>query len=275
MDKITVSSGKMGMGYLHFDFDNKHIIFDRESAQSILALSSNKKVNFSEITGIELRAPSMMTTGGYVMFIIHNFRYKLNNNFPFRFSVDKSNFSQLERVLNTLSNEIGVAIKGKNGYSATEKEYLGEYEIEQDNPENVRVKDIEYRKRCNVCGHIFCYNEADIKKNQSNAKAAVLSSIGGIGGALGGAYAASAVNNSNAQNSLDKIVDFNRCPKCNSTKLSILSEEEFKNISAQNNAVPQSSSSAADELKKFKELLDMGVITQEEFDAKKKQLLGL
>ena len=34
-------------------------------------------------------------------------------------------------------------------------------------------------------------------------------------------------------------------------------------------------SSAADELKKFKELLDMGVITQEEFDAKKKQLLGL
>ena len=33
--------------------------------------------------------------------------------------------------------------------------------------------------------------------------------------------------------------------------------------------------SAAEELKKFKELLDMGAITQEEFDAKKKQLLGL
>ena len=33
--------------------------------------------------------------------------------------------------------------------------------------------------------------------------------------------------------------------------------------------------SDADELKKFKELLDMGIITQEEFDAKKKQLLGL
>lgn len=36
--------------------------------------------------------------------------------------------------------------------------------------------------------------------------------------------------------------------------------------------IPQSK---ADELKKFKELLDSGVITQEEFDAKKKQLLGL
>ena len=37
-----------------------------------------------------------------------------------------------------------------------------------------------------------------------------------------------------------------------------------------NNAV-----SEADELKKYKELLDSGIITQEEFDAKKKALLGL
>lgn len=33
--------------------------------------------------------------------------------------------------------------------------------------------------------------------------------------------------------------------------------------------------SVADELKKFKELADMGVISQEEFEAKKKQLLGI
>ena len=33
--------------------------------------------------------------------------------------------------------------------------------------------------------------------------------------------------------------------------------------------------SNADELKKYKDLLDSGVITQEEFEAKKKQLLGL
>lgn len=38
---------------------------------------------------------------------------------------------------------------------------------------------------------------------------------------------------------------------------------------------PVLASSPADELKKYKELLDMDVITQEEFDAKKKQLLGL
>lgn len=44
--------------------------------------------------------------------------------------------------------------------------------------------------------------------------------------------------------------------------------------SPQANTIIQQASTA-DELKKFKELLDMGIITQEEFDAKKKQLLGL
>ena len=38
---------------------------------------------------------------------------------------------------------------------------------------------------------------------------------------------------------------------------------------------PAPTSSTADELKKFKDLLDAGIITQEEFDVKKKQLLGL
>ena len=53
-----------------------------------------------------------------------------------------------------------------------------------------------------------------------------------------------------------------------------LSDEEWESDQA---AAQQSSqqTSAADEIKEFKELLDMGAITQEEFDAKKKQLLGL
>lgn len=40
-------------------------------------------------------------------------------------------------------------------------------------------------------------------------------------------------------------------------------------------SIQQAPQSNADELKKYKELLDNGIITQEEFDAKKKQLLGL
>lgn len=48
-----------------------------------------------------------------------------------------------------------------------------------------------------------------------------------------------------------------------------------KNSAPAATTVVVNNASAADELKKFKELLDCGIITQEEFDAKKKQLLGL
>ena len=54
-------------------------------------------------------------------------------------------------------------------------------------------------------------------------------------------------------------------------------EEQILKLS-QNKAgttVVQQAASPAEELKKMKELLDMGIITQEEFNAKKKQLLGL
>ena len=50
---------------------------------------------------------------------------------------------------------------------------------------------------------------------------------------------------------------------------------EEKIINKSNKTQIVQTASDADELKKFKELLDSGIITQEEFDAKKKQLLGL
>jgi hypothetical protein len=49
--------------------------------------------------------------------------------------------------------------------------------------------------------------------------------------------------------------------------------EKTVNVAPAATIIQQTSN--ADELKKYKELLDSGVISQEEFDAKKKQLLGL
>lgn len=56
----------------------------------------------------------------------------------------------------------------------------------------------------------------------------------------------------------------------------ILAERQSKEVKASTSVtnITQEQSSA-DELKKFKDLLDGGIITQEEFDTKKKQLLGL
>ena len=99
----------------------------------------------------------------------------------------------------------------------------------------------------------------------------------GFAGAVSGAYTASAVHSGNAEAALTGIVDYNRCPYCGSIDVRTLSKEEWttEQAKATQSGVPASTISAADELKKFKELLDSGVITQEEFDAKKKQLLGL
>lgn len=52
-------------------------------------------------------------------------------------------------------------------------------------------------------------------------------------------------------------------------------QQEQNKVTPVTNIKQEVAQSCADELKKFKELLDDGVISQEEFDAKKKQLLGL
>ncbi|WP_312504735.1 SHOCT domain-containing protein, partial [Bacillus luti] len=51
--------------------------------------------------------------------------------------------------------------------------------------------------------------------------------------------------------------------------------DSLKNDSVEELTTTNATISVADELKKFKELLDMGVITEDEFNAKKKQLLNI
>ena len=65
--------------------------------------------------------------------------------------------------------------------------------------------------------------------------------------------------------------NFTVVEELHSTLMQLLNAQQQNETAAA--SAPQLS--AADELAKFKSLLDSGVITQEEFDAKKKQLLGL
>ena len=81
---------------------------------------------------------------------------------------------------------------------------------------------------------------------------------------VGGVFAASGDENTITINSNENEI---------AEKMVAYIQEKIKE--ARQPKVAVAATSAADELKKFKELLDMGVITQEEFDTKKKQLLGL
>ena len=100
-------------------------------------------------------------------------------------------------------------------------------------------------------------------------KSANIAALSGGLEALFGTRIAANQQTNNADNLKKQIVDYSRCPKCNSTDVREISEGE------QIPAAETPTTYAMDELKKLKELLDMGIVTQEEFDAKKKQLLGL
>ena len=55
----------------------------------------------------------------------------------------------------------------------------------------------------------------------------------------------------------------------------LIQDEIYKRIEESKNQNNKGSSSQADELKKFADLKEQGIITEEEFNAKKKQILGL
>ena len=57
--------------------------------------------------------------------------------------------------------------------------------------------------------------------------------------------------------------------------IALISRENDKPIKTSQPTIAQKTDNCIEELTKLKDLLDTGVITQEEFDAKKKQILGV
>ena len=150
-------------------------------------------------------------------------------------------------------------------------ENYGSQETQAINKAFQELEKQEFRMRCNVCGKVFCYTMDDLRQNIANANSAKRSAAMGVLSAIGGTELGMHANMNASDKYLNRIVDYSKCPSCHSSNVSLIEDGEEATLSPAVTTTP----SAADELKKFKELLDMGVITQEEFDAKKKQLLGL
>jgi len=81
------------------------------------------------------------------------------------------------------------------------------------------------------------------------------------------------ITKSTKTTSKDYISAFNTAQETMSSLDIILRQEEADQ--QMKSAAPASGADPMDQIKKLKELLDMGAITQEEFDAKKKDILGL
>ena len=248
------------------DFENKKIIFERSSGLEQTAGLLPMEINFSDITDIEIRKPGFMKAGSCNI-IVKGIRY-ITRGRPFDMTqFPTKDFELLESTLSTVAKECGLSGLKPDGSVNAKKVVYADV-----------IHEFETRKKCCACGHVFCYTPLDVAKNYSLQRQAKYSSIASVTGAMSGSVVASTVNQMNASNATSRIVNYNVCPSCGSRDLQILSKEEYekeakaKNAPAQN--VVQAALSPAEELKNFKELLDMGIISQDEFDAKKKQLLG-
>ncbi|MCL0269449.1 hypothetical protein M2T75_39640, partial [Klebsiella pneumoniae] len=71
---------------------------------------------------------------------------------------------------------------------------------------------MEYRKKCNVCGKIWCYTDEDIKQNTKNAGLAALSSIGAVANVFVGTRYDAYEQTKMSDRAISKIRDFSKCP---------------------------------------------------------------
>lgn len=133
----------------------------------------------------------------------------------------------------------------------------------------------EHIMRCKVCGHVFCYTNWDVESNHQLQMQIADKELSAARNTLFVSRVTGGAEYQQAEMMKARSKDFSHCPQCHSADLEEITKEEY----AAKQAAPAPAAAAAvsplDELKKLKELLDMGIVTQEEFDAKKKQILGL
>ena len=265
----TIRFIQPNLGDCIFDFDNKKVILNREGMLAEQMHLQTMTISFSDITDVEFRPGKLLKLPSFC-FIVKGNRFMTDaNTNATQMHIMKADVNRALDVLNRLVRECNLSgIKEYERSDVPKKVY--DYSL---TPEN--QKPHEFRMRCNVCGNVFCYSEMDIKNNEKLRQQANRERRMAVTSALGTTIIESNQHTEAADRYQAQIMDFSRCPKCHSTSLSELSEEEFRNAQNSMNQPVAPVASPIEEIKKFKELLDSGIITQEEFDTKKKQLLGL
>jgi len=275
-------------GSLTIDFDNDQVIIDRGGALAETAGFLSMKFKISEITAIEIRRPTFLKLGAF-MFIVNGVRYMRTggqfDNTEFVLN-NKNDFAKAEGILNRIieQNNLG-GFQPENSVKA-EKEIYHEpvgadcvFNFTNNTnstlcvyPDYITLKHSGLLNALSKNGAkgekrilYTAITAIEYKKATTIAPGFIQFSISGAdrgGGNLSAAADENTIMFDATKNQLtQQIVDY--------------IENRRIEISKPQVAQVVQQSSALDELKKLKELLDMGIISQEEFDAKKKQLLGL
>ena len=126
--------------------------------------------------------------------------------------------------------------------------------------------DKELRFRCNVCGHVFCYTQEEYNRNENQKKAEFIGQMAtGLQRGLGNNYAANEARKATA-GIRNGIKDYSKCPHCNSSDISQITGNASFTAKKEDDSVSA--------LEKLAKLHDQGIITDEEFQQKKAELLA-
>lgn len=166
--------------------------------------------------------------------------------------------------------------KYENGIYLYEFEQLTSYEL-------VEITDVETRKSGTVgnalvggiiAGGVGAIVGASASKTHSNeiVKDMYISIVTNPGASL---HKIQLIKYATKKSSIDYEIALENAQKILGMLKHIEQIAGYNKQSEETPVLPQSALSPLDEIKKLKELLDIGAVTQEEFDAKKKQLLNL
>ena len=271
------------VGTVEFDFDNKKVVFDRNGAFAGSMHLTSMTIDFASITEVEMRTPKMLKAGAFC-FIVNGKRLMTDVNInATEFLLQKTDLQRANATLERLVRECNlpsikeyerpnvpkeVYVPGKtegalytlrNNSGSTLDVFETYIELNHQNlMSTLAMSGFKGKKRISIQS----ISAIDFKKAMFKDAGYIQFSVMGAerhGGTLNAASDENSILFNESLNDLaQEIVDY-------------IENKKNQSISPQ---VIQTSS-AADEIKKFKELLDIGVITQEEFDAKKKELLGL
>ena len=216
------------------DLQNKYPIIFNEDEFITIINSEEKHYNYSDISNIKMPA----------LALIKNVNFMARDSKTGRFSKFFVEFKKSE---------------------AEEKQKLFAFlnrKLSED-------KSKEHVFKCNTCGNIFAYTKQEKEDNDRRMGEVALHEGISMLNAVAGTQYNMYEQQKQADTINSKVIDFSKCPKCNSKDIVEINPKEV------NNKTKEVQTDKYDEMKKLKELLDMNIISQEEFDKKKKELLGL
>lgn len=94
---------------------------------------------------------------------------------------------------------------------------------------------MEYRRKCKVCGKIWCYTSDNLIKSGVNSFSASVSALGEFTSALGGSIFQQQYFAGRADRGEDKSINYEQCPNCRSKDTILLTDEEFEEAQVQEN----------------------------------------